>query len=623
MSTPILTEPGYPKHNLTYPLEPFNQTGVVPNGGSVEDAPSTLPGILLGIILPHIITTVIIILRASSRLLLLRKWFLDDTLILLAWIFSTSVCIVYAIASKLSPSESPSVKSYLLRTYVGLITYQLSLLLTKLSILSFYFRIFSAFSSPRTRQTHTCRDPPLLLEKRLATFTIVFVILYGVPLLFMSVFQCHPSRGEFFSVPMKCFTFRPLLITSASLHTATDAWLILLIIPCILRLDLPRRQKFALGGVLSLGVFVIAASLTRLGISLRGGYTPGDDLGAGDGHTEGGKDQVTNTLAFFVMTVLELDVALICASAPTLRPILARFWPRLGMGEGDARRRGRRRSHRHSRRWLVGPLRRRGDNDMRESSGSSRSSTSSDESVDLTSVSYHGYPWTRPVTPAPGTAGRSKNPSLHDLAQQEMGYTTQGEEIPTMPMPPVARISTYRTPTTLSLRSFISSIAAPRSRGGPLSGDTGAGVSGDRAGLLPSPNDPEILERRRRSSVGFERYFDQYMGYGEDASGKRTRRNSRNMNNIRVERNSLVMTGIGNRWADSQESFVLGVNDPNSPAAGAGAYISRLSPVLSDAGTLVASSSDSETIRKEVEEKKPPEQTIEKDLDAGKDAAPR
>ncbi|KAM7191255.1 hypothetical protein V8F33_008991 [Rhypophila sp. PSN 637] len=526
MSTPILIEPGYTKHNLSYPPIPFNSTGTAPDGGTIQDDPSststTIPGILLGILIPHIICTLIILLRASSRILLLRKWFLDDTLILLAWIFSTTVCIIYAVASQQAapPPSTNSLESYYaLRTYTPLITYQLSLLLTKCSILSFYLRIFSSSSQPL-----------MLLQKRLAMATIIFVILYGVPLLFMSVFQCHPSPGEFFTVKMKCFTFIPLLITSSSLHTATDGWLILLIIPTIVRLELPPRQKAALGVVLSMGIFVVAASLVRLQLSLR---SEGGLIGKENDDDDGAV--VSNTMAFFVMTILELDVALICASVPTLRPVLAWFWP----DEGAQRRRRRRRSRRGGG-WAS----------------SSSSSSSSSGSVDLTSVSYHGYPWTRPGTPAPV---RSKNPSLNNLQQQQqMGYSSsQGGDIPAMPMPPLAtRVSTYRTPTTLSLRSFISSIVPPRSRGG-------TGVA-DKAGLLPHHHDgrdPEVLERRR-SSVGFEGYFEQYLGYGEDAAGKR-----RNSRNIRVDtaRNSMVATG--GRWADSQESFVLGVNDPNSPAS--------------------------------------------------------
>jgi len=325
---------GYNKLNLTYPPLPnVGPYGNDPSGvGTGTETPSgydssAIPGILFGILVPHIVCTVFVLARCWSRLFLLRKWFPDDTLIVLAWVFSTAVCVVYSIAAQspkirgagddlasasildgdTSAYDPDTIRPYILRTYIGLICYQLCLFLTKLSILAFYLRIFS--SRP--------------VERRLAWATVIFVLFFGAPMLFMSVFQCHPTAGQFFGQPIKCFSFVPLLIASASLHTVTDAWLIALIIPCIIRLtDLPPRQKAALAVVLSLSIFVIAASLIRLQLSLRANYQP-----QGDGV------QVSSTLAFFVMTVLELDVALLCASAPTLRPVLARLWPCLGMGE--------------------------------------------------------------------------------------------------------------------------------------------------------------------------------------------------------------------------------------------------------------------------------------------------
>ncbi|KAH8887572.1 hypothetical protein GQ53DRAFT_725823 [Thozetella sp. PMI_491] len=410
---------------------------------------SHVPAVLAGILVPHIVCTLFIFARAWSRLFLLRKWFLDDTLIVLGWLFSTAVCVVYSIAASTSDIRNA-----------------LCLCATKLSILAFYLRMFS--SRPA--------------ERRLAWGTVCFVLLYGIPMLFMSIFQCHPTSGQFFGQPMKCFSFVPLLIASASLHTATDAWLIILIVYCVVRLDLPRRQKIALAVVLSLSVFVIAASMTRLQLSLRANYRP-----------SGASVQVTNTLGFFIMTILECDIALMCASAPTLRPVVARFWPKLGMGE----------PHQPGRRIPV--------DDHDEQQGS----------LNLTVVSYHGYPWTEPCTPQ----ARSKNPSIANLQM--------AAAMPAPPMP--ALTAAHRTPTTLSLRSFMSSMA-PRSRGATT---TGRGAGEDRAVLL-QPN--RRRSRTMSSCLG--------VGVGDDP-------------------------GLELRWANSQESFVLGLNDPASP--------SRLSPV-SDSG---------------------------------------
>ncbi|KAK4452676.1 hypothetical protein QBC34DRAFT_28495 [Podospora aff. communis PSN243] len=496
------------KFNISGPGLPFNASGV-----AVEAEPpviyreANIPGILFGILVPHTVCTLFILARGWSRIALLRKWFLDDTLIVAAWAFSTTVCVIYSIAAQAPRVASSTTydRSAAVRIYLGLICYQLCLCITKLSILAFYLRIFT------TR----------LVERRLAWATIIGVLLYGIPLLFMTVFQCHPVAGRFFSQPMRCFTFEPLLIVSASLHTAVDAWMIALIIPCVTRLDLPRQQKIALSGVLSLGVFVIAASLARLQFSLARARDNADGV------------PVTNSLAFFVMTILELDLALICATAPTLRLALARLWPRLGMGEpvpgGGVRRR---------------PL-------------------SASQSVDLTSVvSYHGYPWTQPGTPA----NRSKNPSLNNVAGPRT--PAGGASASTPPVPPLAVIQ-YRAPTTLSLKSFMS-----KNRGQPSS----SAKEGDKTVLLgsrPATQGDAAARRSSRSTIGFEGYFDNDPSFNNDGGEKK--RNSR-LFNLRAgcdsRRSSMRYSyseRYSGRWGESQESFVLGVNDPNSP--------SRLSPV--------------------------------------------
>ncbi|KAF9873312.1 integral membrane protein [Colletotrichum karsti] len=366
--------------NLTYPNTPDPR---VPPLVMKEIDDANVPIFMTGILLPHIVCTLFIFARIASRLWVIRKWFIDDTFIFLSWLFSTALCIVYSITattpSLLAAPDEASLQRdsnpYIMRTYLGLIYYQLCLCITKFSILAFYLRVFA--SRP--------------LERLLAWGTVVFVLVYSLPMLLMSFLQCHPVMGQFFGRPMMCFSFPDLLISSASLHSATDAWLIIMVIPCVARLDLPRRQKIALAVVLSLSIFVIAASMVRLQLSLHLHYQPSS---AG----------ISNTLTFFVMTILECDLALICASAPTLRPLVARIFPGL-------------------------------------MSGSKRRSLEAveTESFDLTSLTYHGYPWTEPSTPF----ARSRNAS----------YASHLNKL-RMPAPPVPVLSmSHRAPTTLSLRS--------------------------------------------------------------------------------------------------------------------------------------------------------------------------
>ncbi|KAL5880355.1 hypothetical protein ACKVWM_008218 [Pyricularia oryzae] len=466
------------------------------------------PAILAGLLLPHVVCTVCIAARAWSRLRILRKWFIDDTLMILAWIISTGVCVVYTLAAEThniqkaaaakttnpdtdangqagSSGRDAITRQYLFRTYLGLIFYQVCLCLTKFSILSFYLRMFGTWRP---------------LERRLAWATVTFVVAFGIPLLFASIFLCHPATGTSFLVGSpetdKCFPFTPLLIASASLHTTTDAWLIALVIPCVWRLDIAPRQKAALGVVLSLGVFVIAASLTRLQLSLHSNYMP---VGGGGG-AGGGGGGAGNTLAFFVMTILECDVALICASAPTLRPLLAMLWPRSGMGDPLVFRRRSRSRHchyRHNRRRVL------------------------ENSVNLTSVvSFHGYPWvaktgnTEPETrlPSPSPDGGGGGPNSGTKRPLAVGDAYPPRKPPPdMPVPPVPALTTvHRTPTTLSLKSLVNVVSAR-----------------SRAVTVTDEEDGAVL----------------LLGDGEGGAGPCQ----------------------AHTWSQSQESFVMGVNDPASP----------------------------------------------------------
>ncbi|RBQ65243.1 hypothetical protein VDGD_21725 [Verticillium dahliae] len=196
------------------------------NAASVPD--TGFPNALLGLVIPHGICTLFILARLAARLLVLRKWFVDDTLIVFSFLASTGVCVVYSIAAQTPDvlhADEPALQEglgknwgvhpYILRTYLGLLFYQITLCLTKLSILTFYLRVFASRAK----------------ERRLVWCTILFVLLYGVPMLLMSVLQCHPSPGHFFGRPMACFGFQNLLIASATFHAVTDVWLLLLILP--------------------------------------------------------------------------------------------------------------------------------------------------------------------------------------------------------------------------------------------------------------------------------------------------------------------------------------------------------------------------------------------------------
>jgi hypothetical protein len=500
---------------------------------------------------PHAVCTIFILARAFSRLFFLRKWFIDDSLIVFAWLASTAVCVLYVFATETPDisdavvlSSSPeaadelgmvatdNVRSYVLFTYLGLIFYQFCLLLTKLSILAFYVRMF------HSRPT----------ERRLAWGTVVFVLLYGIPLLLMSGFQCHPLVSQYSIPGLKCFDFFPLLVSSAVLHNVTDAWLIILVIPCIARLDLPRRQKIALGLVLSLSVFVIAAAMVRLELILHANYRP-----TGDGV------QVGSTLMFFIMTILETDIALICASAPTLRPLIARLVPKW--------------ESRSSRR-ASGP-----------SGGPEVSSNN------LTAVSFHGYPWLQTPQQSQNNLvgqvqmGGGKIATPEELEKQE--YILPDSPIPISmprrpaPTAPIAGSSRRPPPTSSGLRHIITNFATrPWSRAGSLRQQSRLSTRASRystqqtnrsANRSASDKTDTGSLMSKPSLLGFERYFKT-----EEARKSQVARGPEDS----------PYTGSN----ESQESFVMGMGDPARPSRttfGPVSPVSPMSPTSAITGTTV------------------------------------
>jgi hypothetical protein len=138
------------------------------------------------------------------------------------------------------------------------------------------------------------------------------VIAYGIPLVVTDILQCNPITGGNFFDNGICLSPTPVLVASTILHAITDAWMIVMIIPVVLSLQIPPRQKWALMGVLSLGIFVILAAIGRI-VSLV---------------KLGRKDYTFSIGDFDIWSVVEVTVGLICACAPTVRPLLAKIFPK-------------------------------------------------------------------------------------------------------------------------------------------------------------------------------------------------------------------------------------------------------------------------------------------------------
>jgi hypothetical protein len=258
---------------------------------------SNVPDLLAGIIITGIVCSIIVLGRFYSRFLI-RNWGWDDGLILVAWLYSIAVTALVGVESQYGLGHQHEdiplrFQAIAIRVSFGtIITYQLCLVLTKLSILFFYLRILK-----------------LDLQRILIWSTMVFVCLYGAVLLLLAFFICNPQTGQYqFDIGVgQCFEYYPIMTASAILHTTTDLWLIALVVPHLLSMILPMRQKIGLVFVLTLGLFDACASLTRLSVAYRF-LNP--------------KLAQWDSFSFAIWTTLETSLGIICASIPMLKPLV-------------------------------------------------------------------------------------------------------------------------------------------------------------------------------------------------------------------------------------------------------------------------------------------------------------
>ncbi|KAI1465439.1 uncharacterized protein F4812DRAFT_438733 [Daldinia caldariorum] len=258
---------------------------------------SQVPQILAGIIIPLVFASLVVIGRLYSRFLLKNQWW-DDAAIFFAWLFAIAVVAIVGVETEYGLGHMFSNIPLRLRSvgirlsYATISCYQVSLVLTKISILLFYLRILK-----------------LPYQRTFIFITMGCVAVYGLVFFLLTFFICNPVEGGYeFDIRVgHCLAYYPILTASAALHTTTDLWMIGMVLPHILKMTLPLRQKIALAFVLTLGIFVACASLTRMAVAwqfLNPKYAQWDSF------------------SFAIWTTLESSLGLVCASVPMLKPLV-------------------------------------------------------------------------------------------------------------------------------------------------------------------------------------------------------------------------------------------------------------------------------------------------------------
>ncbi|CAG8904104.1 unnamed protein product [Penicillium egyptiacum] len=176
--------------------------------------------------------------------------------------------------------------------------YNASLACTKFSILFQYLRIFPG--------------KPF----RLSCYVMMAIVATYSSWAFVSGFVGCVPVAKFWNkdLPGNCLSFETVWFFNASMNIITDIALLVLPMPLISKLQLPRTQKIALMGVFAIGILVVVTSILRLS-SLR--------------EVARNPDTSYSNVGAAYWTAAECNVAIMCSCLPFLRPIVSRIFPRL------------------------------------------------------------------------------------------------------------------------------------------------------------------------------------------------------------------------------------------------------------------------------------------------------
>ncbi|KAL2846976.1 hypothetical protein BJY01DRAFT_247033 [Aspergillus pseudoustus] len=249
------------------------------------------------------ISTVVVALRLYTRIRLVCAPGWDDlflTLSLFADYAFFGILMVEHTHGLGKPQTSLTQSEYqdqLKMLWISVPIYNLTLNLTKIAMVLLYMRLFS---------TRTYRI--------LLWVLLVLIVCSGLWMVIGTLLICIPVQAFWDqSISHTCLSREVVWYLNAALQIAGDLILVLVPMPQLIKLRIPRKQKACVMLIFALGLFVCATSAVRL-------HTLVLLLRATD------YSRLNGLVA--IWSFVECNVAIVCASLPTFRQLIIQKFPR-------------------------------------------------------------------------------------------------------------------------------------------------------------------------------------------------------------------------------------------------------------------------------------------------------
>ncbi|KAE8165446.1 hypothetical protein BDV40DRAFT_65776 [Aspergillus tamarii] len=248
-------------------------------------------------------TFIIISLRLFSRVFVLQKMGLDDYMIVCAcltsWAFSavTVVSVKYGLGSHIGDIDPNEMETYSMIVWISSMCYLATLGFVKSSVCLFYTRLGDR------------------LLTRLSMCMLGVIIAQASSFVLVAAFQCRPIEKAWKStMPGTCVSINVFYLANAALNILTDIMTYSLPLRVIFKLQVPAKQKVALGFILCIGLFACVASIIRIT------YIPA---------MLSDPDATWVIAEAMYWSVIEINVGIFASSIPSFKAIASRFIPRL------------------------------------------------------------------------------------------------------------------------------------------------------------------------------------------------------------------------------------------------------------------------------------------------------
>ncbi|KZL86530.1 integral membrane protein [Colletotrichum incanum] len=270
-----------------------------------ENSYESLVDLILGVTVALlVVATIFVALRVYVRAIVIKKWRVDDTLLVLSFLAVLLHDVMMCLANQVLQAKGTRfglgkhVWMTPLKTIIKgqkvamliIILYNVAFITIKITFLLQYRRVF-----------------PLPRIELLCNIGIAFLALFGISLLVSAGITYNlVFSNNYWNSPINILGW---WLANASIHLVTDILIFILPLPLLGRLRLHKPQKLALIASFALGFFTCAISIIRI-VSLPGSF---DTI-----------DQTYESAPTVIWTIAELSSALICCCIPTLRPLVQR-----------------------------------------------------------------------------------------------------------------------------------------------------------------------------------------------------------------------------------------------------------------------------------------------------------